>query len=75
MATLKLESKKASLARKILNMDDETLLDELAGIIESFNPVVFPCQYSIENLKTGIPKFLNDIKTGKTVSHAQIKRK
>jgi hypothetical protein len=75
MTTLKLESKKASLARKILNMNDETLLDELAGIIESFNPLAFPCQYSIKELKAGIPKFLNDIKTGKTISHAKIKRK
>ncbi|MDR1884339.1 MAG: hypothetical protein LBR26_16410 [Prevotella sp.] len=75
MTTLELENKKASLTRKILNIDDETLLDELAGIIERFNRHALPCQYSIEELKAGIPAFLNDIKAGKTIPHNTIKRK
>jgi len=34
-----------------------------------------PCQYRIEELKNGIPKFLEDIRNGNTVPHENIGKK
>lgn len=73
MTTLELESKRAALARAILNLDNEALLNELSGIINSFTPLTFPCQYTTEELKAGIPKFLEDVKIGNTIPHEKIK--
>lgn len=74
MSTLELQAKKAELAKGILNLESEDIINELSRV---FNKLVvkYPCMHTSEDIKGGAKQAIQDYKSGKGISHENMKKR
>ena len=75
MITLKLQAKKAELARRILNTDNEELIDKLSGLYDKLSIEKYPCDYTIEEVAQACEDSIQQYKKGEIIPDSEIKRK
>lgn len=77
MTVLEIEAKKAELARSILNIDSEEVLDEISKVVKKLT-VKMPCMHSLEEIRAGADRVLTARRSGDTskfVSHEQVEKR
>ncbi|MDH6356382.1 hypothetical protein [Parabacteroides sp. PF5-9] len=74
MTTLELQAKKAELAKRILNSDNEELITKLADLYDKLAVNKYPCDYTEDEVLQACEAAMQEYETG-TLSHDQIKRK
>jgi O6-methylguanine-DNA--protein-cysteine methyltransferase len=76
MSTTELEVMRAKLARAILNEENEKLLAKIIAFVrkEKKATLPFPCQMTVEELKMEVAEALEDVRTGRTTSHDDLKK-
>jgi hypothetical protein len=74
MTVLELQAKKAELARRILSLDDESVINKLSNLYSNLTNN-YPCDYSVEEVALACEKAIQQHKEGKTISLNDIKRK
>ena len=74
MTTLELQAKKAELAKEILNLDSEDIINELSRIFKKLT-LKYPCMHTPDEIKAGAKQAVEDYKAGKGVSHEDMKKR
>jgi len=74
MASLELQAKKAELAREILNLDNEEIVDKLSKVLGNLT-TKYPCMHTPEEIKSGARQAIEDHKAGKGISHEEMKNR
>lgn len=80
MTVLEREAKKAELARSILNIESDDILEKLSNYYKNLTKKM-PCVYSDEEIREGADRFLdalNDYNNGNTsqfTSHEEVKKR
>lgn len=74
MTALELQAKKAELARRILSLDDESIINKLSNLYNSLTNS-YPCNYSVEEVAQACQDAIQQHKEGKTIPLSKIKRK
>lgn len=66
------ETKKARIAKMILNADDEYAVDQIMEYAEQVLQSSPPCRFSAEELRAEVSEALEDIKAGRVISHEDL---
>lgn len=74
MTIIEFKAKKADLARIILNIESEDVLNEVSDILKKFI-VKSPCQHSEEEMLDSGHNAIKAYETGELIWHEEIKRK
>lgn len=77
MTILEREAKKAELARSILSIDSEEILNEISKFVENLT-VKMPCMYSPEEIQAGADRVLAARRSGdksRFVSFDEVKKR
>jgi hypothetical protein len=58
--------RKAYLMKAIFDVQDETILDDIDGILQiHYTHLKPPCRYTVEEIKEGIRKSVEDVEAGR----------
>ena len=63
MTVLEFEAKKAELARSILNINSDEVLNEVSATLQKLIDRM-PCMYSDEEIRAGADRFLSALRSG-----------
>lgn len=63
MNTLEIEAKRAELARSILNIESEEILNEISYTLQKLTAKM-PCMYSDEEIRAGADRFISALRSG-----------
>lgn len=63
MTALELEVKRAELARSILKIESEEILNEISNTLQKLT-IKMPCMYSDEEICAGADRFLSALRSG-----------
>jgi hypothetical protein len=74
MTVIELQAKKVELARRILLLDDESIINKLSNLYNNLTSSC-PCDYSVEEVAQACQKAIQQHKEGKTIPLNNIKRK
>lgn len=74
MTVLEIEAKKAELARHILSLDDENILNKLTSLYNNLTQN-YPCDFTIEEVVKACEKAIEQHEKGTTIPLSSIKRK
>ncbi|MDR1161554.1 MAG: hypothetical protein LBK45_04355 [Tannerellaceae bacterium] len=74
MTVLELQAKKAELAKCILALDDESIINKLSNLYSNLTNN-YPCDYSIEEVAQACREAIRQHKEGKTIPLSDIKHK
>lgn len=74
MTVLELQAKKAELARRILSLNDENIINKLANYFSSLTEY-YPCDYTVEEVAQACEEAIKQHKEESLTPHSQIKRK
>ncbi len=80
MTVLEREAKKAELARSILNIESDDILDKLSNYYKNLTAKM-PCTYSDEEIRAGADRFLSALENynngdaSQFTSHEEVKKR
>jgi len=74
MATLELQAKKAELAKDILSLESEEIVNELSRIFNSLM-TKYPCMHTPEEIIAGAKGAVKAYREGRGVSHEEMKKR
>jgi|GEM_PF-5393067 hypothetical protein len=74
MTVLELQAKKAELAKRILLLDDESIINKLSNLYTSLTEN-YPCDFSVEEVVKACEEAIQQHEEKRTIPLSQIKRK